>query len=574
MDDSVDLLDSKAELDQEEMERLLRENRALKGRLDELERENRLLKQRNFDLSMRYGRSAENRRQPFELVFSDSDAGDGLENEHSSNISEANDVSGAGYSVEESEGHSGPEYAGDSGIGLAASTAGDPATGSETPAKSSGAEGAAVEMARKDRARDKQQRRMADAWDAERDGSARLADVDSAPAREKKGDERHGAAGGANGAGGSGTRRREAKQLKCYAELDGHGGAIYSTQYSPSGGLVASASFDKTVRLWDIGEQKTLAVLEGHQQSVFDVAWRQDSAAVVSAAFDRTCVEWDVATGAAARRLSCDGLVQCARYSTHNPRVIYSGDSSGFIAIHDTRQPGQDATRLSNDGAMVNTIFCFSDETRLVSGDRNGEIKMWDVRIGRFMRLISADGQPHQAISHISVVRNEKSGTEYMAANSYDNVLRVYDRVDDSSVPTPRVIHELRGIRSRNWPIKNAFLDPRVAQEQLLGLYDDDYYELDMRSQSEARGLRSMLFLLTGSAEPFAYLYKLNTHSKPVRVDDKARRGSRQRLEGHSDRVYAVATHPTEIKACTAGADGSIRLWHIPSAGRLLKGGF
>ncbi|KAJ2318544.1 hypothetical protein IWW51_005083 [Coemansia sp. RSA 2702] len=83
-----------------------------------------------------------------------------------------------------------------------------------------------------------------------------------------------------------------------------------------------------------------------------------------------------------------------------------------------------------------------------------------------------------------------------------------------------------------------------------------------------------MLFLLTGSAEPFAYLYKLNTHSKPVRVDDKARRGSRQRLEGHSDRVYAVATHPTEIKACTAGADGSIRLWHIPSAGRLLKGGF
>ncbi|KAJ2187506.1 hypothetical protein GGH18_003889 [Coemansia sp. RSA 530] len=223
---------------------------------------------------------------------------------------------------------------------------------------------------------------------------------------------------------------------------------------------------------------------------------------------------------------------------------------------------------------MVNTIFCFSDETRLVSGDRCGEIKMWDVRIGRFMRLISSDGQQHQAISHISVVKNEKSGTEYMATNSYDNVLRVYDRVDDSSVPTPRVIHELRGIRSRNWPIKNAFLDPRVAQEQLLGLYDDDYYELDMRSQSEARGLRSMLFLITGSAEPFAYLYKLNTHSKTVRMDDKARRGTRQRLEGHSDRVYAVATHPTEIKACTAGADSSIRLWHIPSAGRLLKEGY
>ncbi|KAJ2795566.1 hypothetical protein H4S07_006451, partial [Coemansia furcata] len=357
--------------------------------------------------------------------------------------------------------------------------------------------------------------------------------------------------------------------LKCYAELDGHEGAIYSTQYSGSGGLVASASFDKTVRVWDIGEQKSVAVLEGHQQSVFDVAWREDSAALTSAAFDRTCIEWDIATKAATTQLQCEGLVQCVRYSTHNPRVIYAGDSSGFISIHDTRQ-AQSATKLSNDGAMVNTIYCFNDETRLVSGDRNGEIKMWDVRIGRFMRLVSADAQ-RRAISHISVVKNEKSGTEFMATNSYDNVLRVYDRVDDPSVPTPRVIHELRGIRSRNWPIKNAFLDPRVSQDQLLGLYDDDYFELDTRSQSEARGLRSMLFLITGSAEPFAYLYKLNTHAKTMRVDDKAKRGMRQRLEGHSDRVYAVATHPTEIKACTAGADGSIRLWHIPSTGRQLK---
>ncbi|KAJ2043660.1 hypothetical protein H4S04_006645 [Coemansia sp. S16] len=662
MEDPTELLDSKAELDQEEMERLLRENRALKGRLDELERENRLLKQRNFDLSMRYGRSAENRRQPFELVFSDSDqdengaGNDGDGGGSTSNGSDNNEVSGAGYSIEESEsgrdGNSGNESAdgattydtktelravrpatvssvstatsagagvvaedtaqaisdhspaansSDKGVqskstarwsdggrrraskGDAVMTAGPEASskGGDSATATSKTIGAEIPVLRATvpiqgsgqpgnaaRIRDKQ-RRVLDISDADREGSARYADVESAPAKEKRpvrdNEDRH---GGGSAAGGP-SRRKEAKQLKCYAELDGHEGAIYSTQYSGSGGLVASASFDKTVRVWDIGEQKSVAVLEGHQQSVFDVAWRDDSAALASAAFDRTCIEWDIATKAATTRLQCEGLVQCVRYSTHNPRVIYAGDSSGFISIHDTRQ-AQSATKLSNDGAMVNTIYCFNDETRLVSGDRNGEIKMWDVRIGRFMRLVSADAQ-RRAISHISVVKNEKSGTEFMATNSYDNVLRVYDRVDDPSVPTPRVIHELRGIRSRNWPIKNAFLDPRVSQDQLLGLYDDDYFELDTRSQSEARGLRSMLFLITGSAEPFAYLYKLNTHAKTMRVDDKAKRGMRQRLEGHSDRVYAVATHPTEIKACTAGADGSIRLWHIPSTGRQLK---
>ncbi|KAJ2443262.1 hypothetical protein GGI03_008048, partial [Coemansia sp. RSA 2337] len=553
MEDPTELLDSKAELDQEEMERLLRENRALKGRLDELERENRLLKQRNFDLSMRYGRSAENRRQPFELVFSDSDQDeDGAGNDgdgggSTSNGSDNNEVSGAGYSIEESEsgrdGNSGNESADgattydtktelravrpatvssvstatSAGTGVVAedtaqaisdhspatnpsdkgaqsksttrwsdggrrrASKGDAVMAAGPEASSRGGDsataasktvGAEVAVSRATapilgsgqpgnaaRIRDKQ-RRVLDISDADREGSARYADVESAPAKEKRpvrdSEDRH---GGGSAAGGP-SRRKEAKQLKCYAELDGHEGAIYSTQYSGSGGLVASASFDKTVRVWDIGEQKSVAVLEGHQQSVFDVAWRDDSAALASAAFDRTCIEWDIATKAATTRLQCEGLVQCVRYSTHNPRVIYAGDSSGFISIHDTRQ-AQSATKLSNDGAMVNTIYCFNDETRLVSGDRNGEIKMWDVRIGRFMRLVSADAQ-RRAISHISVVKNEKSGTEFMATNSYDNVLRVYDRVDDPSVPTPRVIHELRGIRSRNWPIKNAFLDPRV----------------------------------------------------------------------------------------------------------------
>ncbi|KAJ2693451.1 hypothetical protein H4R19_006011, partial [Coemansia spiralis] len=503
MDDPAELLDSKAELDQEELARLVRENRALKGRLDELERENRLLKQRNYDLSMRYGRSAENRRQPFELAFVGSE-----DNDISSTGSDHNNEFGGNMaSVEESEsGHECHSRA----ESMSGSCAGRPEQAQQHLPVAAARDDPGDEPDDCDPTRkEKTPERARQPTDA--------ADADAEAARERRGvregEERHG-----------GARRKEARQLKCYAELEGHAGAIYSVQYAPTGGLVASASFDKTVRIWDVGEQKAVAVLEGHQQSVFDVAWRGDSAAVISAGFDRSCIEWDVEARTAGRRLACDGLVQCVRYSTHNPRVVYAGDSTGIISMHDTRQE-QRVAQLPNGGAMVNTIYCFNDETRLVSGDRNGEIKMWDVRIGRFMRLIGGGGggeRQQQAISHISVVRNEQSGTEFMAASSYDNVLRVYDQVDDSSVPTPRVIHELRGIPSRNWPIKNAFLDPSMAQDKLVGLYDnDDYYELDMRSQSEARGLRSMLFLLTGSAEPFAYMYRLNTHPKTVRSEDK-----------------------------------------------------
>jgi cytochrome c len=71
----------------------------------------------------------------------------------------------------------------------------------------------------------------------------------------------------------------------------GHTAPIVSLAVSPDGGTLASASWDRTVRLWPLAGGNA-RVLEGHQQNVNGVAFTPDGRALVSAGYDATVRIW------------------------------------------------------------------------------------------------------------------------------------------------------------------------------------------------------------------------------------------------------------------------------------------
>jgi WD40 repeat protein len=95
-------------------------------------------------------------------------------------------------------------------------------------------------------------------------------------------------------------------------ELKGHSDLVRTVVFSPDSKLLASGSYDRTIRLWDVKTGTPCSKLEGHEASIHTVIFSPDGQLLASGSDDGIIRLWDAKTGLPSRK-SCAVMVLGSR---------------------------------------------------------------------------------------------------------------------------------------------------------------------------------------------------------------------------------------------------------------------
>ena len=163
-----------------------------------------------------------------------------------------------------------------------------------------------------------------------------------------------------------------------------HEGSVLCAAWSPDGTKVATGggSDNRKVDLWDATTGKRLRILGELRKTVLGVSWSPDGKTLASCSLDHTIRLWDVETRRAARELKGHtGRVEAVAWSPDG-RWLCSGSWDDTVRLWDAKT-GEPIRRLTGHKGIVRSLAWSPDGGHVVSGADDQTVRAWDPQTGR-----------------------------------------------------------------------------------------------------------------------------------------------------------------------------------------------
>ena len=259
--------------------------------------------------------------------------------------------------------------------------------------------------------------------------------------------------------GGQYSAGLDARTGAVFATLLGHAGPVFRAAFNTDGSHVVTASFDKTARVWNLGNGSPQLILSGHADAVNSAAFSPDGSRVVTSSEDKTARIWNATTGTLIATLSGHvGAVNSAAFSPDGSRIVTASDD-GTARVWNARTGGALA-EISVDEDRVVTAAFSPDSSRVVTASFDNTAHICDARTGAVLDTLAGHS------GWINAAQFSSDGSRVVTA-SFDGTARVWDAATGaivatlkghggpvltrSSVPMARVLSPHQRIRPREF---------------------------------------------------------------------------------------------------------------------------
>jgi WD40 repeat protein/energy-coupling factor transporter ATP-binding protein EcfA2 len=330
--------------------------------------------------------------------------------------------------------------------------------------------------------------------------------------------------------------------------LKGHQHTINSVSFSPNGKLLASSSEDEIIKLWDIETGKEILTLPGNYRFNFRIDFSPDGKMLASGSDDGTIKLWDVKTGKETRTLTGHESYAISLNFSSDGQILASSsrDRDNTIKLWNVETGNEICTLTGHDNSVFSISFSPDGKT-LASSSADATIKLWDVETGKETRTLTGHDNSVFSISFSSDGKTLVSG-------SADNTIKRWDFVSGKEICTLTGHH--------GW-IRSVSIsrDGRVLAS---GSYDKTIKLWNLEPAKDIDTLDGHEHTVNClSFSPDGKTLASGSYDKTVKLWDVGTKKEVYTLKGHSDIILGICFSPDSRILASGSYDGTIKIWDL-----------